>query len=141
MAHSEGEEARKKEKANEREQIGRAAKASGLFKGGGRRPFTSYPLTKQSQEFNSDSNLLEMSQAPSAASHNTTLDGIKINRSDGVLHLSVISSYYFRTTRWTSFTRQTPVGHIYAMNIPRQRRRSTEMGGSLDVVIKHKSNL
>jgi hypothetical protein len=34
MAHSEGEEARKKKKANEREQVGRAAKASELFKAG-----------------------------------------------------------------------------------------------------------
>jgi Na+-transporting NADH:ubiquinone oxidoreductase subunit NqrA len=113
MAYSEGEEARKKKKANEREQVGRTAKASGLFKGARRRPFTSYPLTEQSQEFNSDSNLLEMSQAPGAASHNTTPDGIKVNHSDGVLHLSIVSSYYFRTTRWTSFTGQTPIGHTH----------------------------
>jgi hypothetical protein len=78
MAHSEGEEARKK-KANEREQVGRAAKASGLFKGAERRSFTPYPLTGQSQEFNSDSNLLEMSDAPGFASHNTAPGGIKVN--------------------------------------------------------------
>jgi hypothetical protein len=113
MAHSEREEAGKKKKANEREQVGRAARTSGLFKEAGRRPFTSYPLTEQSQEFNSDSNRLEMCQASGAASRNTTPDGIKVNRSGRVLHLSVVSSYYFRTTRWTSFTEQTIVGHTH----------------------------
>jgi hypothetical protein len=113
MAHSEGEEVRKKKKANERQQVGRAAKASGPFKGSRRRPFASYPLTEQSQEFNSNSNCLEMSQAYGATSYNTTPDGIKVNRSGRVLHLSNVSSYYFRTTRWTSFTGQTPIGHTH----------------------------
>jgi hypothetical protein len=75
----EGEEARKK-KATEREQERRETKASRLFKGAGRRQFTSYPLIEQSQEFNSGSSLQEMSQAPGAISHNTTPDGIKVNR-------------------------------------------------------------
>jgi hypothetical protein len=91
--------------------VGRATKASELFKGASRWLFTSYPLTEQSQEFNSISSLQQMSQAPATVSHNTTPYGIKVNRSDGVLHLPVISSYYFRTTRWTSFTGQTPIGH------------------------------
>jgi hypothetical protein len=39
----------------------------------------------------------EMSEASSAISHNTTPDGIKVNCSNGVLHLPVTSSYYFKT--------------------------------------------
>jgi hypothetical protein len=77
---------------------GGVAKASELFKGAERRPFTSYSLIEQSQEFNGDSNLLEMSQVRGAASHNTAPDGIKVHHSNGVLHLSVVSSYYFRIT-------------------------------------------
>jgi hypothetical protein len=68
-----------------------------------------------------------MSQAPGAASHNTPPDGIKVNRSDGVLHLSVVSSYYFKTTRWTSFTGQTPIGHTHWVYRPDSLRFSEEV--------------
>jgi hypothetical protein len=50
------------------------------------------------QEFNSGSGLQEMSQASRVVSHNMAPDGIKVNHSDGVLHLPVASSYYFKTT-------------------------------------------
>jgi hypothetical protein len=68
---------KKKEKASKHEQVEKAARVSGLFKEARRRPSTSYPLTKQSQEFNSNSNHLEMSQASGAVSRNMATDGIK----------------------------------------------------------------
>jgi hypothetical protein len=77
MVHSEGGEAKKKEKASKQERVKKAASTSGLFKEAGRRLSTSYPHTEQSQEFNSNSNRLEMSQASGTASRNTTLDEIK----------------------------------------------------------------
>jgi hypothetical protein len=58
MVRAEGGEVKKKEKTSEQERV---EKAAGLFKEVGRRPSTSYPLTKQSQDFNSNSNRLEMS--------------------------------------------------------------------------------
>jgi hypothetical protein len=125
LAHSKGEAGKKK--VNEQEQVGRAAKATGLFKEARRRLFTSYPLTERSQEFNSDSNRLEMSLASGAATRNTAPDGIKVNRSGRVLHLSIISSYYFRTTRWTSFTEQTSIGHTHWVYHPDSSRFSEAM--------------
>jgi hypothetical protein len=74
MVHAEGGEVKKKEKTSEQERV---EKAAGLFKEAGRRPSISYTLTEQSQDFNSNSNRLEMSQASGAASRNTTPDGIK----------------------------------------------------------------
>jgi hypothetical protein len=59
--------------------------------------------------------------------------------------------FYWADTRWAhplgvppGFSKIFWSGetcNIYAMNIPRQRRRSAEMGGSPDAVTKHKSNL
>jgi hypothetical protein len=54
-----------------------------------------------------------MSQASGVVSHNTAMDGIKVNRSYAALHLPVASGYYFRTTRLTSFTGQTPIGRTH----------------------------
>jgi hypothetical protein len=76
MVRVEGGEV-KKEKASEQERVDKAAEASGLFKEAGRQPSTSYPLTEQSQEFNSNSNRLDMSQASDTASCNMAPDGIK----------------------------------------------------------------
>jgi hypothetical protein len=39
---------REKKRASEREQVGKAARASGLFKEAVRRTFTSFPLPEQS---------------------------------------------------------------------------------------------
>jgi hypothetical protein len=108
-----GEEEGEKMRTTKEEQVRRATGVSGLFKGVGRRLFVSRPFTKQSQDFNSSSSLQEMGQASGTVSHNTTLDGIKVNRSSTTLHLPVASGYYFRTTRWTSFTGQTPIGYTH----------------------------
>jgi hypothetical protein len=86
-----------------------------LFKEAGRRWFISRLFIKQSQDFNSGSTLQKMGQAAGTVSHNTTPNGIKVNRSDAALHCPRRISLLFQdkkmdTFHWIDTHRVHPLG-------------------------------